>query len=141
VTPEIGSDQPVPDAPDFSCATRREHGRAVVSVQGDIDIATAPTLYAALRDALHDTTDDTTDDAKRDAKRDATELVVADFAEVTFIDSSGVQCLLAAQRDADQEGAKLGVQNARPNVFLVFELLGLTDQLVVRGESASEGGS
>lgn len=117
MAPEVGSESSPPDAPDFSCATRRENGRAVVSVRGDIDIATAPTLYAALQDAA----------------AAATESVVADFTDVTFIDSSGVQCLLAAQRDAGRDGTAFVVQRPRPNVALVFELLGLTGQLVVEG--------
>jgi anti-sigma B factor antagonist len=117
VAPEPGSDAPVPDAPAFSCATRRENGRAVVSVRGDIDIATAPILYAALQHAA----------------AAATESVVADFTDVTFIDSSGVQCLLAAQRDAGRDGTTFVVQRPRPNVALVFELLGLTGQLVIEG--------
>jgi anti-sigma B factor antagonist len=117
VAPELGSDAPVPAAPDFSCATQRENGRAVVSVRGDIDIASAPILYAALQDAA----------------AAATESIVADFTDVTFIDSSGVQCLLAAQRDVVRDGTTFVVQRPRPNVALVFELLGLTEQLVVEG--------
>jgi anti-anti-sigma regulatory factor len=52
-----------------------------------------------------------------------------------FIDSSGVQCVLAAQRDAESLGTTLGVDRPRPNVLLVFDLLGLTDRLVVEGAS------
>ena len=117
MAPEPGSDASLPDVPDFWCATRRENGRAVVGVRGDVDIATAPIFYAALRDAVGAATDS----------------VVADFIDVTFIDSSGVQCLLAAQRDAGQDGVTFAVQRPRPNVALVFELLGLTERLVIEG--------
>jgi anti-sigma B factor antagonist len=105
--------------PGFSCAIRREAKRVVVTVEGDVDIATAPALYATLREA--------TDGPAKS--------VVADFADVGFIDSSGVQCLLAAQRDAESVGATLGVDRPRPNALLVFDLLGLTDRLVVEGAS------
>ncbi|MCU1464658.1 MAG: anti-anti-sigma factor [Actinomycetia bacterium] len=119
MAPGIESDEPIPPAPDFSCAIRRETDRVVVSVEGEVDIATAPVLYATLRDAAGGSGSS----------------VVADFADVTFIDSSGVQCLLAAQRDAESLGTTLGVHGPRPNVLLVFDLLGLTDRLVVEGAS------
>ena len=114
----IESGQPTTPAP-FSCAIRRETERVVVTVEGDVDIATAPVLYARLRDAVDD----------------SAKSVVADFADVSFIDSSGVQCLLTAQRDAESLGTTMIVHRPRPNVLLVFDPLGLTDQLVVEGAS------
>jgi anti-sigma B factor antagonist len=117
--PGIESAQPIPPAPGFSCAIRREPDRVVVTVEGDVDIATAPALYASLREA--------TGGPARS--------VVADFGDVGFIDSSGVQCVLAAQCDAESVGTTLGVDRPRPNVLLVFDLLGLTDRLVVEGAS------
>jgi anti-anti-sigma factor len=115
----IESDESMASAPDFSCTVHRDAGRVVVTVEGDVDIATAPVLYATLREAA-------------DGPGGS---VVADFAEVGFIDSSGVQCLLAVQHEIASHGATLTVQRARENVLLVFELLGLTDLLLVGGAS------
>lgn len=119
MAPGVESDQPIPPASDFSCAIRRATDQVVVTVEGDVDIATAPALYATLRDAVDG----------------SAKSVFADFADVSFIDSSGVQCLLVAQRDAESLGTTLGVYRPRPNVLRVFDLLGLTDQLVVEGAS------
>ena len=110
----IESDASMASVPDFSCTIRRAAGRVVVTVEGDVDIATAPVLYTTLREAA-------------DGPGGS---VVADFAAVGFIDSSGVQSLLAAQREVESQGATLTVQRARENVLLVFELLGLTALLV-----------
>ena len=85
-----------------------------MSVVGDVDIASSPML----QEALHDAT-------MRHTNR-----IVVDFADVRFIDSSGVQALLAAQQAAVDIGTSLVVHCARPNVALVFEVLGLTDRLV-----------
>jgi anti-sigma B factor antagonist len=112
--PEPESDHSRAPGPEFACIIRREPARVVVSVVGDVDIASAPILREALRDA-------TTRPTSR---------IVADFADVRFIDSSGVQALLAAQDAAADIGIALVVHSARPNVALVFELLGLADQLV-----------
>ena len=112
--PESEPNQNVRAVPEFTCVIRREPSRVVVSVVGDIDIETAPTLQEALSDAT--------------TRR--TNRVVADFTDVRFIDSSGVQALLAAQQAAADIGIAIAVHGSRPNVALVFELLGLTDQLV-----------
>jgi len=112
--PDPESDEHVVPGPEFTCVIRREPGRVVVSVVGEVDIATAPMLQEALRDAT----------------MRHTNCIVADFADVRFIDSSGVQALLAAQQVAADIGISLVVHSARPNVALVFEVLGLTDQLV-----------
>jgi stage II sporulation protein AA (anti-sigma F factor antagonist) len=51
--------------------------------------------------------------------------LVLDLRDVTFIDSSGVQSLLMIL-DALGTG-RLTLQNARPNVWKLFEMVGLTD--------------
>ena len=67
----------------------------VLSVRGDVDIATAPELRARLLDAVH-----------------AYVTVVVDLGEVGFMDSTGLGVLVACRNRATTLGHKLAI--ARP---------------------------
>ncbi len=84
--------------------------RAVrVVVSGEIDLAGAPQLDAALRHALAIAT-----------------VVVLDLAEVKFIDSTGVYPILGAVREAESTDVTLRVSSMlRPQVARLFEIAGL----------------
>ena len=81
-----------------------------IVVKGDIDIAAAPDLLRRLDEAI-------------DA--DPGGLVVVDFDAVTFIDSTGLGVLVAAQRRARTAGGTLGVVGVPDRVRQVFEVTGL----------------
>jgi anti-anti-sigma factor len=112
----------VPVARSFNCDTRGVGARSIVMVDGEIDLATAPVLLDALLNAI----------AGRGKK-----CVVADLTRVDFIDSSGVHALVVAQHTARARGADLIVRGPKPNVALVFELLGLGDQLTFESDDHS----
>jgi anti-anti-sigma factor len=57
--------------------------------------------------------------------------VTFDLSEVTEIDTSGVQLLLLARREAAAAGLSLTLAAASPAVVSAFELLELDDQLGV----------
>jgi anti-anti-sigma factor len=98
-------ERPVPDAPDFELVSAEEEGRTVITVAGDLDIATAPGFEAAVRDAL------------------AAGPVVLDLGGLAFMDSSGVRALDALLRD----GAPLTL---RPELSeLVRQVLAMTGLL------------
>jgi anti-sigma B factor antagonist len=92
----------------FSIDTTASGASAQLAVHGDVDIATAPRLTAALEDL-----------GERYAK------VVIDLADVRFMDSAGLTALFLASRSADRAGFELGVTGAHGEVATVLEMTGL----------------
>jgi anti-anti-sigma factor len=87
----------------------------VIEPHGEIDLATAPNLRAALDAAM--------DPAAR--------CVLVDFEDVAFLDSTGIGVLLSAQRKLRARGGKLIVVCDDPLIRRVFEIAGLTDILSI----------
>jgi anti-anti-sigma factor len=85
---------------------RAEDGRAVLAVGGEVDLATVGRFRAALLEAQ------------------GSPRVLVDLSDVTFLDSSGVNALLAAYHRVPA-GGELRVVGLRPNVRKVFEITGL----------------
>jgi anti-sigma B factor antagonist len=81
---------------------------SVVSVEGELDLSTAPRLKWMLVDSL-------------EAGR--VQLVV-DLSLATFIDSTAVGVLVGVHRRLDV-GARLAIVCTRPNVLKIFELSGM----------------
>ncbi len=81
---------------------------SVISVEGDLDLATAPRLKWMLADSL-------------DVGR--TRLVL-DFSLVTFMDSTTLGVLVGVARKLEA-GARLAIVCVRPNVLKIFEFAGL----------------
>ena len=83
----------------------------VISVDGELDLSTAPKLSDVIA-SIPAGSDDTT---------------VIDLTECTFIDSSGTRAVSVAAREFTEAGRKLSVvcppENRR--VLFVFELVGL----------------
>jgi anti-anti-sigma factor len=78
---------------DFSVSAREEDGRVVLAVAGEIDLATAPALKAAL--------------ARAEAA-DAAEVWI-DLRETGFMDSSGLSALVGAHQRLGKSGRRLWV--------------------------------
>jgi anti-sigma B factor antagonist len=81
---------------------------SVISVEGELDISTAPSLKWMLVDLL---------------KTDSTRLVV-DLSLVSFVDSTTLSVLVDVTRKLDA-GVRLAIVCARPNVLKIFEYAGL----------------
>jgi anti-sigma B factor antagonist len=80
----------------------------VLSVEGELDLASAPSLKWALTDILaagHDQ-------------------VVVDLSLVTFIDSTALGVLVGVRKNLSP-GAKLAITCTHPDVLNIFELTGL----------------
>ena len=90
-----------------------------ITFSGEIDIATAPELARQLDLAIDG---------------NPGERIDVDFAGVTFIDSSGLGVLVAAQRRARAAGGDVAVTNLRPNLRTVFSLTGLDKVLLAPAE-------
>ena len=97
------------DGVDF-LITRRElaHDTSVLSVEGDLDLASAPSLKWALEDI----------------QSSGSRHVVVDMSKVGFIDSTALGVLIGAQRALDP-GVRLAIACAEENVLRIFELTGL----------------
>src|SRR5204863_6634332 len=88
-----------------------------VEPHGELDIATAPELEAAL------------DAAIECARR----FVVLDLGEVCFLDASTLRVMLRAHRRLEERGGRLVIVCSDPLVAQLFEITGLADVLSVTG--------
>jgi anti-sigma B factor antagonist len=100
-----GTSKPV----DFAIIRREIDERAgALNVEGELDLASAPSLKWALTDLL-------------DAGHDQ---VVVDLTLVSFIDSTALGVLVGVKKNLSP-GARLGVVCTHPDVRNIFELTGL----------------
>jgi anti-anti-sigma factor len=100
---------------------------AVAIFRGEHDVATAPAVESMLASLIHEN-----------------ELVVVDFSEAEFVDSSMIHTLVKADRDARKRGGSFRLQlGTAPIVRKAFELCGLFEQLdfVPSREHALRNGS
>ncbi|WP_369193815.1 STAS domain-containing protein [Streptomyces djakartensis] len=88
---------------------RHDHStRALITLAGEIDLATAPLVRAALAACLHDgirTTD-------------------VDLTAVTFCDASGLNVFLTASLYATDAGGVLRLHHPAPSLARVIEMTG-----------------
>jgi len=96
----------------FAISEDDRSGTTVVTVSGEVDVATAP----ALRDRLDDIIGAGVGGA-----------VVVDLGAVTFIDSTGLGVLIGARKRCADEGRDLRVVVGEPRILKVFEITGLTE--------------
>ncbi|HUD38157.1 MAG TPA: STAS domain-containing protein [Streptosporangiaceae bacterium] len=98
----------------------------VMSVHGEIDLYTVPRLQRELTSVL--------------ATGDPVRLVV-DLSGVDFCDSTGVNVLLAAHRQAREKGGNLELAAPRPAVRKILQVTGLeTVFTVIDDPAAAVGG-
>ena len=88
----------------------------VLELTGELDISTTPPALAALVDAFSNTT---------------LSSVVFDLADVSFMDSSAIKCLVYARNHARSRGGSVVVCNASPRVARVLRVLGLDQQFAL----------
>jgi anti-sigma B factor antagonist len=88
--------------------TRHEQGCAIVAVAGEIDLSTVARLRECLLELAA-----------------SGRPLVADLDQVTFIDASGLNVLVAAANRAAAHGSSLHVVCARPKIRHLFRVTGL----------------
>jgi anti-sigma B factor antagonist len=96
-------------------------GECVLTVRGDVDLASAPDFETTLRTALDSSPSS----------------VTIDLAALTFIDSSGLRVLVSASKDAQSRGATLGLRNVPRHAQRVLDITGLSEWF--DGQAANEG--
>jgi anti-anti-sigma factor len=89
-------------------------GEVTVFLRGELDCATEIPLTRLLSGVV----------------RRGFPLVTVDLAEVTFLDSSGLRCLLQAAQDAAARGTRLVTVHATGTVRRVFAIAGLERELL-----------
>jgi anti-anti-sigma factor len=99
---------------EFSIVTDDDGGRLLVSVRGELDLATAPQLEAVLFPAL-----------ERGGR------VLVDLRELAFMDSSGVRAIVAAHTRANGDGARFAIvrPEGETEVWRIIEVSGLDAEL------------
>jgi anti-sigma B factor antagonist len=88
--------------------SKPDSGTSLISVAGELDLFTAPSLKQMLADALHA----------------GSSRLVVDLSLVTFIDSTTLGVLVGTARRLDA-GERLAIVCTRPNVRKIFEFSGL----------------
>ena len=104
----------------FSVEASVDDRRVVLTVSGEIDLASADGLRADLDRWLTDA-----------------DTVVVDCAGITFIDSTGLRTLLEASNKAEESGARFRLAAVPGPVARVFELAGVTDVFTIHTDQAA----
>jgi anti-anti-sigma factor len=89
---------------------------AVISLAGELDVASAPELVNVLQGAALDVADS----------------VVLDMERVSFIDSSGIGVLVSAHKRMDANGRILIIRSPQPRTVKVIQISGLASYLNIR---------
>jgi len=103
------------DEPTFSLTSTLDGDMLLVRVEGEVDMSSAPRLLDALN-----------------AVSDAVRLVIIDLTHVSFLDSSGLNTLVRAQRQLAPRGIALRIVSPSDRVVRrVFEIAHLEDELTL----------
>ena len=97
----------------FECeiASAQSGAECVVTVRGDIDLASAPEFETTLRTALESSPSS----------------ITIDLDGLTFIDSSGLRVLVSLSKEAQSRGATLGLRNVPRHARRVLDITGLSE--------------
>jgi anti-anti-sigma factor len=109
---------PTLESGSFGITLTRGSGRVTLTLVGELDLATTPRLTKYL------TTVAQTHQG----------LIVIDLRRLTFMDSTGVAALAAADKHARRGGWSLAIVKGPPQVQRVLELCGLTEVLPIADE-------
>jgi anti-sigma B factor antagonist len=99
----------------FQIDTRRDGTAAVITVTGELDLASSP----ALRDELER------------AGQNGVELVILDLRELVFMDSTGLSVVVRAHQHAVEAGHRFAVVRGGKQVERLLMLTGVGERLTV----------
>jgi anti-sigma B factor antagonist len=104
-----GSDVPT-GGEEFRISVRDDDSTVTVTVEGEVDVATAP----ALRDELYRLIDR------------GTKAIVVDLGGMEFIDSTGLGVFVGALKRSREGGGELELRSLRPAARKIFDITGLS---------------
>ena len=110
---------------DFGITDGEVGGVPVVSVTGEIDVATAPELREHLQ---------------RQVAAGASTVVV-DLLDVSFLDSTALGVLVGVLKRCREAGGDLRLVIAQPRILKVFEITGLTSVFTISETVAAAAGA
>lgn len=99
----------------FRVEVRNADAAAVITVSGELDLASSPALEEEL---------------ERVAQSDA-QLIVVDLRQLEFMDSTGLSVLVRAHQRAEENGRRLGLVNGSQQVQRLLTLTGVADRLTL----------
>lgn len=94
----------------LTITVRSTRGVQVIAIQGELDLATADALSTQLAET-------------------SGSLVVVDLVDLSFMDSSGISCLVMAKTQMGSDGRTLILTRPQPRVERTLEIVGLVDWL------------
>jgi anti-anti-sigma factor len=104
----------LPTQNEFNVEISGDESATLLTVSGELDLATSPALEAELERASA-----------------GPELVILDLRGVTFMDSTGLSLLVKAQRRAQDSRRRLAVVKGGPQVERLLTLTGVADRLTL----------
>ena len=106
----------------------------------EIEVRDDPTQYrVTLRGELDIDGAGRVNEALARADQDGTTWILVDLSELQFIDSTGIQSLLLAQRSAMQNGHRLSFTPGGPQVERVCDCAGWTPELEFVEDGKADG--
>jgi anti-sigma B factor antagonist len=94
----------------LSLETRRDHGRAVLTLRGELDLATVPKLRQA---------------ALAELATPRVSTLVLDLDGLTFLDSTGIGCWIDLRNRAEDAGQALQLESVPPAALRTVQIAGL----------------
>ncbi len=98
----------------FGVSEEDDGGSVVVSLDGEIDVAAAPTVRERL-----------------EAAAERAGVLVIDLSEVSFIDSTALGVLIGIHKQCADSATPMRLVVSEPRILKVFEITGLTDLFTI----------
>jgi anti-sigma B factor antagonist len=99
----------------FRVDVRSENGAPLLSVKGELDLASSPALEEEVERAV----------------ADAAPLIIIDLRELEFMDSTGLSVLIRAHQRTQERGHRLAIVNGSRQVRRLLSLTGVAERLTI----------
>jgi anti-sigma B factor antagonist len=111
-------------APPFRLTVSGSGDRAVVSLEGELDLATAPQLREQLVTLA-----------------EADSVIVVDLTNLAFIDSTGLSVLVMGLNRSRAAGGSIVLRNPSQSVMRILEITGLVSVFGIEDKSVPTAGA